>query len=266
MPTKCCNECYILNILCIFIYSARSAHSTITHEWIKKLQDFQEFEALCHVQNDSNLLSNVYVLVSDPITTYRPVEAVGRHVASVDSCDVPRRLENLLPLRMVRTAKLEAHRVTEWRVDLRTPTRPRFVVSFVPQAPLHCCTPARHSSALGSLHTFSLQRTSHTPRTLPRRESILFSLSLSLSLSRSLALASTPVEGYQRSCSALTGAPISLGSRREREGKVSFDMREIVHLQAGQCGNQIGAKVGCFTNTLTNSPILILWRRTLHIL
>jgi len=23
-------------------------------------------------------------------------------------------------------------------------------------------------------------------------------------------------------------------------------MREIVHLQAGQCGNQIGAKVSCF--------------------
>ena len=120
-----------------------------------------------------------------------------------------RRLENLLPLRMVRTAKLEAHRVTEWRVDLRTPTRARFVVSFVPQAPLHCCTPARHSSALGSLHTFSLQRTSHTPRTLLRRESIL---SLSLSLSR-FDLLLKDINGAVH----LTGAPISLGSRRERQ-------------------------------------------------
>lgn len=30
-------------------------------------------------------------------------------------------------------------------------------------------------------------------------------------------------------------------------------MREIVHLQAGQCGNQIGAKVGCFTITFKGS-------------
>ena len=25
----------------------------------------------------------------------------------------------------------------------------------------------------------------------------------------------------------------------------TLNMREIVHVQAGQCGNQIGAKVGC---------------------
>ena len=29
-------------------------------------------------------------------------------------------------------------------------------------------------------------------------------------------------------------------------------MREIVHLQAGQCGNQIGAKVSILLNTIFN--------------
>lgn len=98
--------------------------------------------------------------------------SVGTSRRLVDSCDVPRRLENLLPLRVVRAARLEAHRVTEWRVDLRTPTRARFLVSFVPQAPLHWCTPARHSSVLGSLHTFSCNAR-HIPTTFLRCESIL---------------------------------------------------------------------------------------------
>lgn len=109
--------------------------------------------------------------------------SVGTSRRLVDSCDVPRRLENLLPLRVVRAARLEAHRVTEWRVDLRTPTRARFLVSFVPQAPLHWCTPARHSFVLGSLHTFS-RNARHIPRTFLRCESIL-------------SLASTLLEGYQ---------------------------------------------------------------------
>ena len=30
---------------------------------------------------------------------------------------------------------------------------------------------------------------------------------------------------------------------REREREIFVTMREIVHLQVGQCGNQIGAKV-----------------------
>lgn len=74
---------------------------------------------------------------------------------AIDSCDVYTRLENLLPLHELRAARPEARRVTEWRVDLRTPTRVRFLASFAPQAPHHWCTPARHSIALGSLHTLS---------------------------------------------------------------------------------------------------------------
>lgn len=74
---------------------------------------------------------------------------------TIDSCDVYTRLENLLPLHEVRAARPEARRVTEWRVDLRTPTRVRFLASFAPQAPHHWCTPARHPIALGSLHTLS---------------------------------------------------------------------------------------------------------------
>lgn len=83
---------------------------------------------------------------------------VGRSVGvlwAIDSCDVYTRLENLLPLHELRAARPEARRVTEWRVDLRTPTRVRFLASFAPQAPHHWCTPARHSIALGSLHTLS---------------------------------------------------------------------------------------------------------------
>lgn len=72
---------------------------------------------------------------------------------TIDSCDVYTRLENLLPLHEVRAARPEARRVTEWRVDLRTPTRVRFLASFAPQAPHRWCTPARHPIALGSLHT-----------------------------------------------------------------------------------------------------------------
>jgi hypothetical protein len=30
-------------------------------------------------------------------------------------------------------------------------------------------------------------------------------------------------------------------------------MREIVHIQAGQCGNQIGAKVKMYTNLMYNA-------------
>ena len=45
-------------------------------------------------------------------------------------------------------------------------------------------------------------------------------------------------------------------------------MREIVHLQAGQCGNQIGAKVGVLKNVFSFIFVLNLqrkkmWRREL---
>ena len=49
---------------------------------------------------------------------------------------------------------------------------------------------------------------------------------------------------------ATTGPPEPATIRREevagptRHSKDSSNMREIVHIQAGQCGNQIGAKVG----------------------
>lgn len=58
-------------------------------------------------------------------------------VRPIDSCDVHTRLENLLPLHESRAARPEARRVTEWRVDLRTPTRLRFLASFAPPRRLH---------------------------------------------------------------------------------------------------------------------------------
>ena len=42
--------------------------------------------------------------------------------------------------------------------------------------------------------------------------------------------------------------------QRAAPHQVSRNMREIVHIQAGQCGNQIGAKVG--TTTYHNRPPL----------
>ena len=38
-----------------------------------------------------------------------------------------------------------------------------------------------------------------------------------------------------------------MSSKKNREAS---NMREIVHLQAGQCGNQIGAKVAYILNTV----------------
>lgn len=45
-------------------------------------------------------------------------------------------------------------------------------------------------------------------------------------------------------CPLSYGAKATFVRRRRQEVLVSAKMREIVHLQAGQCGNQIGAKVG----------------------
>ena len=39
------------------------------------------------------------------------------------------------------------------------------------------------------------------------------------------------------------------------------EMREIVHLQAGQCGNQIGAKVGTIFRKLNFTDLYRFWRK-----
>lgn len=41
-------------------------------------------------------------------------------------------------------------------------------------------------------------------------------------------------------------------------------MREIVHLQAGQCGNQIGAKVRRHTRFYDAIIIIIITSRSIH--
>ena len=43
-------------------------------------------------------------------------------------------------------------------------------------------------------------------------------------------------------------------------------MREIVHLQAGQCGNQIGAKVSCHEAQQSGKLVLqiLAWFKLIH--
>ena len=58
-------------------------------------------------------------------------------------------------------------------------------------------------------------------------------------------LLSVPVLGQLPESVAGTTSPLKGSAKTEaRESDPEKKMREIVHLQAGQCGNQIGAKVG----------------------
>ena len=114
-----------------------------------------------------------------------------------------------------------------------------------------------------STHTLSVSRT-HSPSLQLTIEAGALSLTLTDSLSLSAAQTSSLPPPHTRrrnglkreqSSSFLVEIPSWVDKRRARSNLFSvlvlnssntYTMREIVHLQAGQCGNQIGAKVRMF--------------------
>lgn len=136
------------------------------------------------------------------------------------------------PRRQARSAS--RNRVESRSQDTDTTTFPRQFRSTSQAPPHRWCTPARHSIALGSLHTLS-RRAARNSRLYAHRIQRILVTTQGLSPFFPLSL-------FVLSRDQLFRPFFFPLATHVRDG-ASFEMREIVHLQAGQCGNQIGAKV-----------------------